>query len=418
MSQSHLYDPIQILFGSDQSVVEDAVLIVDGQIKAFGEEARSKGGHLGLPSKSAKRLLLAPCLVDPHSVLEEPLTGRNETLASLRNAAAKAGYGLIALLPRSSSWRDRPDRLQGFENHQSDVVIALWGSFSRNGEQNELASHADLLQHGAVGLAEDESLLPISLLKRGLVLGEMKAAPLLLAPKNEEIQGAGIVREGVETLRAGWPPDPEASETFPLEQLLELNRQHPEASIRLMNISTAKGIAKLRSCINRPMATVCWWHLVADSSLLSPTDLGWRVTPSLGGPKDRKELTEALREGILAAVSVHAVPLDEEDIQQPPDQRLPGLAGHQLILPSLWQELVVNSGWPVEKLWDSLSFGPSKMLNIPPEHLSCGSRRWLIFDPDKAWTQDRHAFDSPAAANQPWQNCELRGKVIDCGLRN
>ncbi|MDP6851974.1 MAG: dihydroorotase [Prochlorococcaceae cyanobacterium ETNP1_MAG_8] len=417
MPEAQLLDPIRILHGSDQPVVEDAVLISDKHLIAFGEKARKQANELGLSSTAASQQLLAPCLVDPHSVLEDPISGRSETLISLRHTAVAAGYGQLALLPRSSSWRDRPERLQGFTNPNSDVDIHLWGGFSRDGAGSELSPHADLLQHGALGLADDDLILPVILLQRGLLVGEMGTAPVLLAPRDEQIQGDGMVREGVEALRAGWPPDPFASETLPLRQLLELQQQHPERSLRLMNLATANGVDIMASYASRPMASVCWWHLVADQSRLDPTELGWRVTPSLGSSRDREALINALANGTLTAVAVHAIPLDEEDTQLPPNQLEPGLAGHQLVLPALWQELVVKAGWSVEQLWHALSFGPSQMLNLPEERLNPGSRRWLIFDPDQLWVQDRHDGNTSKAANQPWQGRQLKGRVVACGLR-
>lgn len=193
MSELHLLDPVQILHGSHTPLIQDAVLIIDGEIKAFGEQARRQGKAIDAIPKSSPDKLLAPCLVDPHSILEEPLNGRSETLESLRKKAALAGYGQLALLPRSPTFRDRADRLRGFNNSNSDVIFHLWGSFSKDGNRVELAPHAELLQYGAIGLAEDDQSLPIGLLKRGLTLGEMRQAPVLLAPRDKEIQENGMV---------------------------------------------------------------------------------------------------------------------------------------------------------------------------------------------------------------------------------
>ena len=418
MPESKLLDPVMILRGSEGPVVRDAALISAGQLIALGDEARHQAGQQNLKPTAVAHQLLAPCLVDPHSVLEEPVSGRSETLGSLCRTAAAAGYGQVALLPRSPSWRDRPDRLLGLTEPQGDVAIHLWGNFSSAGEGKALAPHADLLHHGALGLADDDRMIPLALLQRGLLLGEMGSAPVLLAPRDEQLQAGGVVREGVETLRAGWAPDLVSTETLPLAQLLELQRHHPERALRLMNLATAAGVSMLERCCPRPMATVCWWHLVADSSLLSPTELGWIISPSLGGSDDRDALVQALADGTLAAVAVHAIPLDEEDIQKPPDQRVPGLTGHHLVLPALWQELVVRRGWSVEKLWQVLSFGPSRLLNRAEEALTTGSNRWLLFDPEASWIQDRHDPCAPMAANQPWQGRQLQGRVVACGLRN
>ena len=49
MPEAQLLDPIRILHGSDQPVVEDAVLIRDNHLIAFGAKARIQAQQLGLP---------------------------------------------------------------------------------------------------------------------------------------------------------------------------------------------------------------------------------------------------------------------------------------------------------------------------------------------------------------------------------
>jgi dihydroorotase len=417
MLQTMLLDPVRILIDSKQDTIEaGAALIRDNQLVAFGDEARQEAQQHGITTRALPRALLAPCLVDPHSVLDQPFGGPAETLTSLCRAAALAGYGQVALLPRGTSWRDRVDRLIGIHGPDDGVRLHLWGGFSLEGLGEQFSAHGDLLDHGAIGLADDVHCPPIALLQRALVLGEMGTAPLLVAPCDRQIQGDGMVREGVETLRAGWPPDPVATESLPLGQLLELQRQHPERRLRLMNLSTATGVQQLRSATVRPQASVCWWHLIADNNSLQPTETGWCITPSLGGPEDRLALIEALEQGTLSAVAVHAVPLDEEDCLLPPGERQPGLAGHHLVLPSLWNELVEGRNWSAQRLWNALSFGPSRLLGLTEESLQLGSNRWLLFDPEQRWRQSRFLDTAPKAANQPWEGRELVGKAMACGL--
>lgn len=419
MRQTLLLDPVRLLISRDREPNDGgAALIQDGVLVAFDDEAREQASTLGVAPDPRPRQILAPCLVDPHSVLDRPFSGPAETLLSLRHAAARAGYGQVALLPRANSWRDRVERLQGFAGEDSDVRVHLWGGFSIEGRGEQLSAHGDLLDQGACGLAEDDACPPIALLQRALVLGEMGEAPVLLAPRDPGIQGDGLVREGVATLRAGWTPDPVASETLPLGQLLDLQRQFPQRRLRLMNLSTAAGVSQLAAASVRPQASVCWWHLVSDHSRLSPTEMGWSVTPSLGAPEDREALIQALGAGVIQAVAVHAVPIDEEDCLLPPDQRKRGLAGHQLVLPALWQTLVLERGWTIRQLWEVLSFGPSRLLGQPEERLETGSRRWLLFDPEHSWRMDRRDPDQPRAANQPWQGLMLQGHVTSSGLRS
>lgn len=412
---------VQLLTGPGEALQrQDALIDGEGRLQAWGEPAGRRAGELGLEPLAADGWLLAPTLVDPHSVLEQPFEGTAETLASLARAAAAGGYGTVALLPWARPWRDRPERLQGL-TWPAPLRLVLWGSFSLEGADAELAPHRDQLAAGAIGVAAGEQAPPLPLLERGLLLGELVNRPVLVPPRSAALCAGGFVREAVETLRAGWPPDPVLSEILPLQSLLALAAARPESRLTVMNISTAAAVEQLRG---RPAAlpcTVSWWHLVADSGSLSPAEVGWRLVPSLGAPRDRQALRAAAVEGLISAVAVHHLPLDAEEQLLPLDQRRPGLAGHGarhgLVLPLLWQELVEGQGCRVEQLWQLLSWGGSAVLGLPPDRLEAGSRRWLLFDPGHAWSWSGAASLS-LAANQPRLGQRIRGAVVATGLRD
>ena len=59
-----------------------------------------------------------------------------------------------------------------------------------------------------------------------------------------------------------------------------------------MNLSTSASINILKKSASRPLATVSWWHLVADQSRLTSSDIGITIVPSLGSSNDREMLVE------------------------------------------------------------------------------------------------------------------------------
>jgi dihydroorotase len=410
-------DPAATRAAAEAAVTRADVLIEAGILRAIAPQGLAPGelppGTGPVLEMNAEHLWLGPPLVDPHSVLEDPVLGRAETLDSLAAAAALGGYGTVALLPWAPSWRDRPERLE--LRWPEPLRLLLWGGFSIGGADQELAPHADQIEAGAIGLAAGEDLPPLDLLEKGLQLAEMADRPVLLAPRDASLARSGFVRERVEALRAGWPLDPVLSETLPLRILLALTGPRPELALRLMNLSSAEGVALLRQCRPRPPVSVAWWHLIADSGRLDPAAEGWRVVPSLGSPGDREALIDALADGVITAVAIHHQPLDAEERLLPLDQRRPGVAGHGLALSLLWQELVVARGWAPERLWQALSWGPSRFLGLPEEHLTPGTARWILFDPGHHWRWDGDSCPS-LAANQPcWQE-EIRGAVVASGL--
>ena len=418
MSSNYLFENIQILEGSKSRLREETVLIRDGIIQAFGKQAFKSGEHLGIKSQNAKNKLLAPCLVDPHSFLESPFNGKEENIFTLIKKATFAGYGQLGILPRGSLWRDKVESIIALKTVRSEVLLHFWGGFSIEGKGISLARHSDLLENGAIGLADDDFIPPIELLKQAFMLGEMGNSPVLVAPRDISLQAGGMSRQSVETLRAGLIPDPVESEVLPLNQILELYKLYPEVALRLMNISTSEGVSILKNANSKPMSTVLWWHLINDNSTLSPYDIGWCITPSIGSPKDRASLKQGLETDVLTAVSVHSTPIDDSETKRPANKRKKGISGYNLVLPLLWDELVKKSGWGIEKLWEKISFGPSKLLNQTEEKLSVGSNRWLLFDPEKEWFQSTEEKHFSRATNQPIQNKKIFGKVIDCGLIN
>ena len=418
MTNSYFFENIQILEGPKSTLKKETVLIKDGVIKAFGEKAFQKAKLLDIKPEKSENLLLAPCLVDPHSFLEHPFTGKEENIYTLIKKATSAGYGQLGILPRGDLWRDQIESIISLKSIKSELKIHLWGSFSLGGNGIALSNHNNLLQNGAIGLADDDFTPPIELLKQGFLLGEMQKSPVLVAPRDTSIQAGGISRQSVETLRAGWPPDPIESEILPLVQLLELHKQYPKIALRLMNISTSEGVAILKNTSTKPMTTVLWWHLVNDNSSLSPFDIGWSITPSLGSPKDRASLIKGLENNNLTAISVHSTPTDDSETKRPANNRKKGISGYDLVLPLLWDQLVKKSGWKVEHLWEKISFGPSKILNVAEEKLNLDSNRWLLFDPQKEWIQSNEEKNLSTATNQPIKDQRIYGKVIDCGLIN
>ena len=99
--------------------------------------------------------------------MESPFNGKEENIDSLITKAKIAGYGQLGILPRSNRWRDQIESIISLKAIKSEVIIHLWGSFSLGGNGLALSKHTNLLQNGAIGLADDDFAPPIEILKQG-----------------------------------------------------------------------------------------------------------------------------------------------------------------------------------------------------------------------------------------------------------
>ena len=370
------------------------------------------------PVVAAADLWLGPCLVDPYSHLEEA-HGLVDDLPRLAASALGGGYGAVALSPQARPWRDQPQEL--ITGTHQGLELLSWGSFSAGGAGQDFSNHGALLAAGAVGLAEESCHGHPQLLFRGLqwqadAHRRGEGSPLAIAPRDPHLQAGGMAREGADALRLGLPTDPVASELLPLQQLLQAaDLVEGATGLRLLNVSTAAAVACLQRHPHPMAAAVHWWHLVEDTSGLSGLSDSWRVQPSLGSRRDRQALLTAVQQGLITCITVNHRAIDHHQQLWPVEERPAGLAGYAHVLPLLWRELVDGLSLPVERLWWLLCWGARQFLGQPPDTLTPGSSRWLLFSPNDAWIMPCHGSER-GGGNRPWPGRAVQGRVVASGL--
>ena len=108
MGKTFYYEDIKILTGPNKEVIKDSLLIIDGKIEAFGQEAKKEALKKNIEVSKSGNKLIAPLLVDSHSTLKDPLTGFDDNLKSLKARAKRSGFGAVAIIPNSNNFRDMP----------------------------------------------------------------------------------------------------------------------------------------------------------------------------------------------------------------------------------------------------------------------------------------------------------------------
>ena len=415
MGKTLFFENINILMGSNSQVIKDNLLIIDGKIEAFGNDAKKEALKKNIEISKSGNKIIAPMLVDSHSFLKDPITGFDDNLENLKVRAKNSGFGTIAFLPNSNNWRDNPEKIPFQKNNPFDLNIYFWGSFSLKDEGIHLSPHDELLKAGSIGLSTSNFFDP-SIIFKGLSLDEVKSSPIIFSlTKNKSIQ-KGIVNKDLKSLQSGFYIIEKNNELSEVKNILEIKNLFPDKNIVIKNISDSNSLKEIEKQTLPISTTISWWSLIADTNNLKLDDLGWKVDPPLGSQQNREVLIEGLENDLIQAIAVNSIALNDEETFIPINDRSNGISSFELVLPLLWEEFIQKRAWPIPKLWKFLSFNPSNLLGITQEKLSVGSKRWLIFDPETKWynNQINLGYDSPS--NFPKKNELIKGKVIHIGL--
>ncbi|MEO0013744.1 MAG: hypothetical protein RLZZ535_2133, partial [Cyanobacteriota bacterium] len=238
--------------------------------------------------------------------------------------------------------------------------------------------------------------------------------PIAIALHQNELTGNGVVREGNASIRYGMSGNPGFSEAAIIAAVLEIAAEIP-TPIHIMRVSTLRGvelIADAKAKGGNVTASTTWMHLLWDSNALGSYSPNLRLEPPLGNESDRIALIDGVRQGIIDAIAIdhHAYTYEEKTVAFA--LAPPGVIGLELALALLWQRFVQSGAWSAIELWQALSSRPRQCLQQKPKAIASEQATDLVlFDPEKKWIANQDNLKSPAA-NTPWYNQEITGKVI------
>ena len=364
------------------------ILLVEGIIKTIAPDISDFPENTEI--KDAQDLILAPGLTDLYSHSGEPGFEERETLESLLNAATAGGFTRLTILPDTDPVIDNPgivtwlrQKSAILNQNNSFTHLNFWGSITLNLEGKQLTELTDLAA-GVIGFADGYSLENLGLVRRLLEYVKPLEKPVALVANNRQIQGNGVMREGIASISYGLPGNPAISETTALAALLELIAAI-DTPVHLMRISTKRGVELIAEAKNRGVpvsASTTWSHLLFNPQAIANYDPNLRLEPPLGNPEDQQALISGVKEGIIDAIAIDHTPHTYEDKTVSFAETLPGVIGLELALPLLWQRFVTSGEWSALQLWQALSSKPQSCLQQQPQALLPEKKSELIlFDP-------------------------------------
>lgn len=419
-NQMELLRQVRIIDPSRQIDRVTDVAIAEGKIEAIADSITAYPPQTLVIEGSG--LVLGTGLTDLYSYSSEPGNEARETLANLAMAGAAGGFTQVGILPNTVPPIDNAEVLASLiqkshmlTSHSPDLCLPqlnFWGA-CHDALNKQMAELGDL-KSGVVGFVSSYNLANLDLFEQTLEYLQCWQKTMAIALNRNELAGDGVVREGEMSIRYGMPGSPGFSEAAIVAAVLEIVAEIP-TTIHVMRVSTKRGVELIADAKSRGVsvtASTTWMHLLGDSSAMGSYDPNWRLEPPLGNIRDRLALIDGVKQGIIDAIAVDHRAYTYEEKTVPFALAPPGVVGLELALPLLWQKFVTSGQWSALELWQALSSRPRKCLQQKPIAIAAGQPANLVlFDPRATWTANYSQLHSPAA-NTPYYQQEIVGKVI------
>ncbi|HIC46087.1 MAG TPA: dihydroorotase [Methylophaga aminisulfidivorans] len=381
------------------------IYISDGKVIAIGEQL---DGFEADKTIDATGLIVCPGLIDLSVRLREPGQEHTATILTETKAAAAGGITTVCVPPDTAPVIDNPTVVELIEDRAKKSgrsMVLTMGAMTQNLNSELLAEMARLKAAGCVGISNGLSPIKNSvILQRAMAYAATLDMTVFITPADPWLQSQGCVHEGAVSSRLGLGGIAESAETIAVSRDLILIEQ-TGVRAHFHNLSTAKAVKLIRDAQNRGLpvtADVSAHHLHLSEHDLGNYDALSHVLPPFRSIRDREQLQQGVRDGVISAISSHHQPLDKDDKLGPFAETKPGISGLETLLP-LTMKLVEDDEVNLHTALAALTCNPANILGIDSGQLKVGATADIcLIDPDSEYECQPLNFVS-AGKNSPFE---------------
>ena len=393
--------------------VQDVFIDTDGFVVGIGQAPDGFGAHDTL---DAKGKVVCPGLIDLRARLREPGLEYKATMESETRAAVAAGITTLCCPPDTYPVIDTPAMAQMIQQRAWRFGLTFvhpLGALTQGLEGKLLTDMAALDEAGCVGVSNGlEPVTDTLVMRRAMEYAASFDLTVFLHAEDPWLRNNGCAHEGEVSTRLGLPGIPEATETVAVARDLALIEQ-TGVRAHFCQLSSRRAVAMVAEAQRQGLAVSA--DVTAHHLHLTEHDIGYfntqcHVLPPLRGQRDREALRQALKTGVITAISSDHQPHEPDAKLAPFAQSEPGISGLETLLPltlKLVDEKVLSLGEAIALL----TCMPADILGIDAGHLGVGATADVcIFDPEAWWTLTENTFVS-RGHNSPFIGWEFRGRV-------
>ncbi len=278
----------------------------------------------------------------------------------------------------------------------------------------QLAEIGEMRRAGIVAVSDDGMpIMDAGLMRRALEYATLFDVLLIAHEEDACLRGAGVMNEGLVSVRLGLKGSPAAAEELMVTRdiaLVELTG----GRLHVAHASTARSVALVREARRRGLrvsAEVTPHHLFLTEDAVAEYDANAKMAPPLRTRADVDALRAGLADGTIEAIATDHAPhhVDEKECEF--DQAANGIVGLETAL-GLGLKLVAEGVLDVPTLVARMTTGPARLLGIAAGTLDVGAAADVaVIDPERRWKVAARSFKSKSR-NTPFDGWDLQGKAV------
>ena len=402
-----LLDPASDYDGPGSVVIEDGVII------------RIERGSVAVSATEildARGLCLSPGLIDIRVRTGEPGAEPKETLKSASLSAAAGGVTTIVVQPDTDPAVDDPAMIDFIQRRGAAlnlVNVRAAGAATKARDGRRMAEIGLMHEAGALYFTDGDHIIADSrVLQRVMSYATAFNALIACRPADPWLSEGSVATSGELATRLGLSGAPAIAERIQLERDLALVEQ---TGVRFLvdQVSTEAALEVLARARGRGLevaASVSINHLCFNEIDIGDYRTFFRLEPPLRPESDRRALIEAVRDGLIEAITSAHTPEPAEDKRRPFAEAAPGAVGLETLLPAALS-LHHEEGLDILDVLRPLTHGPATLLGLEAGVLEAGAPADLtLFDPGAPVIVDAATLRSKSK-NSPFDGRRLQGRV-------
>jgi len=402
-----------------QKMDEKGSLIIDsnGKIKLIGKDVKKSDASSSVEVFDLKNNILIPGIVDMKAFVGEPGYEYKENFRTLSQAALAGGVTSIVTMPNTKPIIDNVSMVDFIIRRGRDKApINLYpcATLTRELEGKQMTEFGLLSTKGIIGFTDAvKTVQNTETMARIMDYASDIGVLIMQHVEDYELSKNGCINDGEVSTRLGLEGISYIAEKIIIQRDLSLLNEFP-CRYHINQISSKESLDVIKR--NKESGTNFTVGVSINNLSLNENDIGdfktfLKLSPPLRLEDDRLALVQGVKLGLIDVIVSDHTPEDEEGKRLPFAQAATGAIGIETLLP-LALEMYHNESLPLQKIIETLTINPAKILKINKGSLKKGSNADIcIFDLDAPWVVKGDILKSKSK-NTALEDRKLQGKIL------